>query len=225
MQLSPEVEFWLRIASILVPSGVALLVPLITYLWLTRRLASYQTELSKELEDYKKDISRDLETHKLQLQANFQMRFYEFQTRYSLLHQKRAEAIEKLFELLAKVQNDLQIWASWERISHRETIEEFYVKTQDHFQNLVDFYDEKRIYFDEDIGTAVLNMVGTTQMLLDSHGSIENLRKSFPDWAESMKGNAHKIINQHIHPVMNQLVSRFKQILSADSPIAHIEKQ
>jgi uncharacterized membrane-anchored protein YhcB (DUF1043 family) len=82
-----------EIAKIAVPSLVALIVPFVTYRWLTRRMADYQTILSKEIEDYKKDISKELENYKFQLQSDFQTKFYEFQTRYSLFHQKQAEVM------------------------------------------------------------------------------------------------------------------------------------
>lgn len=78
MQLSQEVEVWLRLASVAVPSIVALIVPVITYRLLMRKMANYQTQLSKDMadyqnqlskgiEDHKKDISKELELYKLQL--------------------------------------------------------------------------------------------------------------------------------------------------------------
>ena len=201
MQLSQEVEVWLRLASVAVPSIVALIVPVITYRLLMRKMADYQTQLSKDMadyqnqlskgiEDHKKGISKELELYKLQLQSSFQTKLYEFQTRYSLLHQKRAEAIEKLFGLLAKVQNDLQIWAYWGAVPRKETKEEFFLKTQEDFQNMIDYFDEKRIYFDEEIKNSLLQLVRVIQLILDSHNSIESASRSIPILADQIKNGS-----------------------------------
>ncbi len=98
-----------------------MVVQILLAYWLSRVTERHKRDLSKEIEDYKKVISKELEAYRIQLQAEFQTKFHEFQTRYSLLHQKRAEAIETLFALLAKVQNDLQVWAAWENLSRKET--------------------------------------------------------------------------------------------------------
>jgi hypothetical protein len=224
--ISPDkIDLLLRIGAFVVPSLVALIVPVITSLWLARRMATYQTRLNKDLEDYKKEISKDLELHKAQLHTAFQKQLYQFQTRYSLLHQKRAAAIETLFQLLAKVQNDLQIWAAWEFLPGKETIEEFMEKTHEDFQSLINFYDEKRIYFDEEIGNGVLNIVKTTRMLLDSHKNIERSKKAIPELAAQLKYQAGTIIDQNIHPVMNQLENRFRNLLSAEPASSELERK
>src|SRR5688572_21050686 len=92
-----DIDFWLKAG----PTLAAVIVPILTYLWIAKRIEVYKTDLSKKLE-----------THRSQLQADFQTRFYEFQTRYSWLHQRMAETIEKLYALLARVETDLQIWVS-----------------------------------------------------------------------------------------------------------------
>src|SRR5215813_13698714 len=125
MQLPPAADFWMRVAIIGVPALSAIFVTVVTYRF-GRRLAGHQKELNKELayfqsglqaslneklENHKSVLTMKLDTHRHELQSDFQAGLYEFQTRDSLLHQKKAEAIEKLFALLARVQNDLKIWA------------------------------------------------------------------------------------------------------------------
>src|SRR5262245_60533391 len=101
MQIMRNWEFW-RIA---IPSLISLIVPFITYRLITRKMADYKLQLNKDLEGYKHE-----------LQSSFQTRFYEFQTRYSLLHQKKAEAIEKLYSLLVRVHKDLRTWVNSEAL-------------------------------------------------------------------------------------------------------------
>lgn len=220
MQLSPEVEFWLKVASILVPTLTALIVPFVIYHWITRKLVDHQARLSKEIEDHKISISKELEIYKFELQSTFQKRFYEFQTKYSLLHQKRAAHIEKLFELLAILQNDLQHLAYWDSLPRQESKEDFYKRTNEHFNKLIEFYDEKRIFFDEETGDGVRKIVGTTQHLLGSNSSIER-SIMFPTYlSDQMIENARNLMDENIHLVMKHLEKKFIHILSAEVPDA-----
>ncbi len=155
MQSTQTVNWFQLLAPSVITGLFVVLVQILLAFWLSRVTEGHKKALSKDIEDYKKSISKELEAYRIRLQGEFQTKFHEFQTRYSLLHQKRAEAIEILFALLVKVQNDLQVWAAWEKLSRKETRLESHIKTREDFQKLIDFYDEKRIYFDVPIGTCV----------------------------------------------------------------------
>ena len=220
-----DIDFWLKAG----PTLAAVIVPLLTYLWLARRMARYQTQLnkdierykidlSKELESYKANITKELESHKLQLQSAFQIKFYEFQTRYSLLHQQRAEAIVKLFKLLARVEMDLQNWANWDVLRRTDTKEEFYAKTQERFQEAIEFHDENRIYFDDEITKSVQSLVRTTELLFSNHYTIEVAANSHPALAEDLKQQARRIVEQNVIPIMKQLQGKIRILLSPEQP-------
>jgi hypothetical protein len=217
MQLPPNVEYWLRVAAIVVPATSTIVVALVTYLF-GRSMANRQKELNKDLENHKRDISKELENHRFHLQSDFQVRLHQFQTRFSWLHQRRAEAIEKLFELAARVQNDLYIWARWGNRPRKETIQEFLAITQEHFQNLIDFHDERRIYFDEETQKVVLIFVEVTRSILDSHESIEDNKDRVPELTNWMKNNAISLIHETIRPLMDGLEDKLKELLSAETP-------
>jgi hypothetical protein len=225
MQNAQNISWLAVLAPSLITGLFVVIVQILSAYWFSKKTEGYKKDLSKEIEDYKKGISKELESHKTQLQSDFQTTFYQFQTRYSLLHQKRAEAIEKLFGLLAKVQNDLQIWANWEARSHKETKEEFYSKTREHFQHFIEFHDEKRIYFDQEIQDGVSKIVKTTNLLLSGHDSIEFLSNSLPELASEMKDSARNIFDLAIHPVMEQLENKFKRLLAAELPNYQLERK
>lgn len=186
------------------------------FLILVQILSAYW--LSYVAEKNKRDINKELEDDRARLQAELQAKLHAFQTRYSLLHEKRALAIEELFSLLTRVQNDLQVWAAWDNLSRRETKAEFYFKTQDDFRKAVDFFDEKRIYFDEVVGVEVRRLVSVATMVFDSQESIESMNDRSPDFALQMKQTAKAIIDENIHPIMNRLEDRFKRLLDAEQP-------
>lgn len=211
LQLPPDIEMWLRILAVAIPAIVALITPLVTYRWLSRRLALYQGNLNKELEDYRKVITKELETHKkdlskelesyrIQLQSEFQTTLYEFQTKFSLLQQRKAEVLEKVFELLAKVYQDLQYWELYDGLSRkRMSREELYKKMCTDFDNFVDYFDHKRIYLDVDIRKGVLVIVDAMQMVL----SLQNLYGQSPP----------PMLMRNIHSLMNTLEVTFKKAL------------
>jgi hypothetical protein len=184
---------------------------------LSKEIEAYKIGLSKELENYKGDISKELEIHKLQLQSSFQTRFYEFQTRYGWLHQRKAEAIEELFRLAARVQNDLQIGISSSHDLRNQTEDEYYKEAEAHFQEMINFFDEKRIYFDKETSDAVLSIVEITRAVYDQHrGSVRHIKAS-PELELALKQTAASLID-HLHVFMDFLDYRFRKLLEAETP-------
>jgi len=184
-----------------------LIVPFLTYYL-----------VGKRMERYKVDISKELEIHKLQLQADFQTKFYEFQTRYSWIHQRRAEAIEKLYVMLARVEGDLVIWITSSHDLRNQTEDEHYRTAEGHFQELINFFDEKRIYFDQETIDAVLVMLQAARMIYDQHPKVQRTRELVPELARSLKQNAATLKDQNITPLMARLEIRFKKLLEAEMP-------
>src|SRR5262249_44602208 len=156
----------------------------------SKDIESYKIDLSKELEHYKAGISKELEIHKLQLQSDFQVRLHQFQTRFSWLHKSRAEAIEKLYELLARVEGDLNVWITSSHESRNQTEDEHYRTAEDHFQEMINFFDEKRIYFDQETIDAVLVMAEATRKIYDWHPEIQRTKGPAPQLASWLKQHA-----------------------------------
>ncbi|HEY0725866.1 MAG TPA: hypothetical protein VGD41_18100 [Pyrinomonadaceae bacterium] len=125
MQILQSVPWSAFLLSIAPP----ILVQLLVAYWLSKVSERNKIAVVNEIEDYKKEINKELEEHRARLQGDLQTRLYLFQTKFSLLHQKRAAAIEELFALLARVQNDLQVLAAWERVRQSQTKREFFFKT------------------------------------------------------------------------------------------------
>jgi hypothetical protein len=196
-------DFWLKAG----PTIAAVIVPLLTYLWLGQRMEKYKNELSKELEN-----------HKSKLQTDFQRRFYEFQTRDSWLHQRRAEAIEKLYSLLAKVEGDLNVWITSSHDLRNQTEDEHYRAAEGRFQEMINFFDEKRIYFDQETIDAVLVMVEATRKIYDEHFNVQWSRDRVPELASWLKQHATILKEHNISLVMALLEDNFRKLLEAEAP-------
>jgi hypothetical protein len=198
-----DIDFWLKAG----PTLAAVIVPILTYLWIAKRIEVYKTDLSKKLE-----------THRSQLQADFQTRFYEFQTRYSWLHQRRAETIEKLYALLARVETDLQIWVSSLHELCKQTEDEHYRTAEDHFQEMINFFDEKRIYFDEETSESFFEAVRATRVLYDHYTGVQWAEGSASEQAGWLKQRAAQLKEQNINPLMALLEDKFRKLLEAEDP-------
>jgi hypothetical protein len=226
MQSTQEVN-WL---AVLLPSIVTGLFGIVIYYFLARKiknyeatlsadLKSYDNSLNKRLEDYKKEIIKEIENYKVQLQFEFQTHFYQFQTRYSLLHQKKSEAYVKLFELLAKVQNDIKIWANWGVNRRFDTKQDFFKSMVTNLNNLTNFYDENRIFFNTEIREDVLKLVTLISRLHPDEGLLS------VDFNQIRNEPLNEIIVKNIEPIMGTIDSKIQNILAADSPTYQLLKK
>ncbi|MBO0726953.1 MAG: hypothetical protein J2P52_15220 [Blastocatellia bacterium] len=204
-----DVDFWLKTG----PTLAAVIIPILTYLWLARRIEGYKTDLSKKLE-----------IHRSQLQADFQTRFYEFQTRYSWLHQRGAKAIERLYALLARAETDLQIWVSSLHELRDQTDDEHYRTAEDHFQEMINFFDEKRIYFDEEISESFFEMARAIRVLYDHYTSVQWASGSASEQVGWLKQRAAQLKEQNISPLIALLDARFRRLLEAETPSHHLDR-
>jgi hypothetical protein len=198
-----DIDFWLKAG----PTLAAVIVPILTYLLLAKRIEVYKT-----------DLDRKLETHRSRLQADFQTRFYEFQTRHSWLHQRKAETIEKLYALLARVETDLQIWVSSLHELSNQTEDEQYKTAEDRFQEMINFFDEKKIYFDEETSESFFETVRATRVIYDHYTSVQWASGSASERAGWLKQRAAQLKEQNINPLMALLEDKFRKLLEAEDP-------
>lgn len=210
MQNSQEINWLAILAPSLIVALSAIIVQILLAYWLSRRTADYQKEISEKIEDYKKDINKEL---------------YKFQTRYSLLHQKKAEAIESLFALLVVVQIDMEVLTNWEGAERTETIKEFSAKTEKDLVDLCNYFDRKRIYFDDEVSTNVRKIIRFTDFLKWGLERDESFGSLHPEITASLESQARNLINQNINPAMKRLENYFKKLLSAEMPNNQLEKK
>jgi hypothetical protein len=204
-----DINFWLKAG----PTLAAVIVPILTYLRLARRIEGCKTDMSKKLE-----------THRSQLQADFQTMSHEFQTRYSWLQQRGTKAIEKLYALLARVDTDLQIWVNSLHESRNQTEDEHYRMAEDHFQEMINFFDEKRIYFDEEISESFFEMARATRVLYEHYTSVKWASGSASEQAGWLKQRAAQLKEQNINPLIALLDARFRRLLEAETPSYHLDR-
>jgi hypothetical protein len=177
----------------------------------------FKSYLSMDVERYKTTLLTDLESHKAKLKAVYDLKYLEFQTKFSLIHQKQAEAIENLYAYLAAVENDLLILSTWVIPSRRGSIDEFYAKTTKDVDELCDYFEKKRIYFNDDIVKNTISIVKLASFLKSGLNIDDSFANSHPEITDSLKQRALAITQQNIRPLMTKLEREFKEILSAET--------
>lgn len=118
---------------------------------LNQDLSSYELALNRKLEEYKHLLDKDLEQQKALFQSEIESRLYHFQTKFSSFHQRRADAIEQLYEAVSEFETDLEVWLFFDELSCPESKEEFFNKIKANKQSLTKLFDRKRIYFSHEL--------------------------------------------------------------------------
>lgn len=209
----------------------AIITAFLNNLFLARKLEDYksviQLAINKELSDYQRINNEKLESHKSILQSgiNKELSYYQkknseqleiHKVRFSALHQKRAEVVEELFGMIARLQNDLLNLEHWESLSKNKSKKEFFENINTNFKSFTYFFDQKRIYFDDEIRKSVIDLVSAVQQFLNNYETRDGLQEPLPRILEDgFKITVKQIVNKNINPTIQQIESKFKELLSA----------
>jgi hypothetical protein len=143
---------------------------------------------------------------------------FEFQTKFSLYHQKRADVIDDLYAKLSDTETILSQLVSLNQSYEGRTPEEQGCLADKAIVKLARLFDKKRIYLDEELCGQMDTIIGAMrEAQARFHVSQERPR---PDRADTqLWADAWKIVSQHVPPIKKALEQQFRQILSASPPI------
>lgn len=224
MQNSQTYAFWFEIAKILIPSLTALIVPFVAGWLIARRLENHKKEISKELEDYKKDISKEIESYKSQLQAQN----YEFQTKFSLFHEREAEAVLNLYQLITEIHSKFAMMRTFFRNSTfsplkaktrlaltGKTIAEHFAETELKCREFNQNFRKSRILLDEETCEKSLEIIN---LLVNCMNRFEDLLKNDSQNLKLQNADTLQIEAwlENLSNVEKHLREKFRQLLSAE---------
>ena len=89
---------------------------------------------------------------------------------------------------------------------------------------MINFFDEKRIYFDQETIDAVLVMAEATRKIYDWHPEIQRTKGPAPQLASWLKQHATILKEHNIGLVMALLEDKFRRILEAEMPMPAMER-
>src|SRR6476661_4381196 len=100
----------------------------------------------RQLEGYKATLQAELEQAKLQTQNDLQIKFFEYQTRFSTLHQRQADVIKELYGLLGQANEYILHMVS---PTFDPNNSDHVVTTTEKYNLLAECFVKNRIYLDE----------------------------------------------------------------------------
>lgn len=221
MLSSSATAFWLEIAKIFVPSLTALAVGF----WVARKVENHKNALSRELEDYKKGITKEIESYRFQLQTQF----YAFQTKYSLLHQREAEAILNLYQLITEISSKFALMRTYFRNSALapekaktrllvtgKTISAHFAETESKCQEFNQNFRKSRILLDEETCERSLEIIN---LLVNCMNRFEEMLKNESRAPQTQNADALQIEAwlENLSNVEKLLRAKFRLLLAAEN--------
>lgn len=137
-----EINWWQVIATIL---GSSVISALLAGLWFNNRTEKIKTELQRNL--------------------------YQYQTKFSLFHQREADAMAKLYEVLIDLGRIVDyVHHTFTDKGRKETTQKANAK----FYEYIDTYEKNRIYFDDDLCREIEEIKNLVIEMLDRYRHSNN---------------------------------------------------
>jgi len=175
----------------------------------------FEQGLARDIEKYKAHLDADLTQTKLRLESELQTKVFEFQTKFSLYHQKQVDVIEALYDLLSETELIVG------RLVHlippgdedKRSVTDRINEADEKCVALARFYRKNRIYLNDDICDKMDAILKTMRKSVGTFrvGQMEPRTVSTDTrmWAE-----AWKVMEEDFPPLKSALERQFRTILS-----------
>ena len=191
----------------------------------------FDNHVAKELELFKHDLQSQSETARIQFQTNLEARLFEFQTKFSLYHQKQAEIVAELYGHLMNVMAETALLTNPAGFSTEISLKTRKDNAATLYTNLFTFYTRHRIYFSGELDQkifSVISLMGDALREFDkAHrvgmgGGSEYMPDDTGGWE-----HAWTKISQETPPVMREVEDYFRSILEGkyDDSITHSQSK
>lgn len=175
---------------------------------------------ARGLESFKLDLQLESEKSKMQFQTTLQAQLFEFQTKFSLFHQKQAEIVAELYKLLSDVCAEISQLTAPLQFEDRTPLADKKKKVANSFNDLSTFFSRHRIYFSVQICEKVDAVLKHMRdALIDFDTAHTFGMQSSDTYKPDQTGlwvKAWKTLDKQIPPLMKELETYFKRILSGD---------
>ena len=186
-----EINWWQVIATIL---GSGVISALLTGLWLNVRTEKIKAELQRSL--------------------------YEFQTKFSWFHQKRAETIHDFFTIFLEIQYKV------EHFYYGNQSNEELNKLKGDFSDFITFYIKSSLYFEDELNQKIEKIRDSMSDMIDKY--IDAVYSKEDRNRVVNAGNrmidAHKQFRQQTFEDRNIIKNEFRKLLT-EFPNNQLEKK
>ena len=162
----------------------------------------------RELEEHKARLQGELERSKLRMQNDLQLKFFEYQTRFSLLHQRQAEVISDLYGMLGDTNEYIKHLVSPyfdpSNSKHAEL-------TQAKYNTLAECYVKNRIFLEEGTCNRIDEVMLKMRIAMTKSGIGQRPEpggRGIELWEEAWKSVSNKV-----PPILKELENQFRAFL------------
>ncbi len=190
----------------------------------------FKSYLSRDIEKYKIEFQSNLESHKAKLKAEYDVRQFEFQTRFSHYHQQKAQAIQELYILLTEAEDILQIATSLSKPppqneNENNEEEQLLNKMNNKCRDFHLCFVKNRIFLDEPTVELVRHIDDQITVAKNMYLRGVYAKDLSEDKKQERRWKANDIGSQEIPKVRKTLETQFRQLLSAEYPNYQIEEK
>lgn len=163
---------------------------------------------------FNRALDRDLVRYKNELMRQN----YEFRTRFSLMHEKRAEVISEFYSRMVDAVDHLRSLTAVLRKARKKSLDEQKEETLDNLREMKRFFRKHRIYFDESTADKIESLIGVITESFAEFGvaqpgeEIEHGPRSDPGMWQS----AYERVSKEVEPIKQELEDTFKDHLHVD---------
>ncbi|MEK6336690.1 MAG: hypothetical protein AABM67_17320 [Acidobacteriota bacterium] len=169
----------------------------------------FEQGLARDIEKYRAALQAELERSKLQMQNDLQIKLFEYQTKFSSLHQKQAEVIGELYGLLGDAKEYIvRLVDPTFNPADTAHIEATTAK----YRALAECFVKNRIYLEENTCDRIDELLRKWRvaMMKASIGQRpEPGGHGVEWWAE-----AHESVKSDVPPILKELETQFRAFLS-----------
>lgn len=178
----------------------------------------FEKALNKNLEKYKNDLKTELELTKAKLQNELDIKLFEYQTKFSLFHQKQATITAELYKKLYYSSNSIVDLTKPIQIGGQKDLNLKKKETAEILNDLINFFNENRIYFNEEICKKldeIIKVIRDALIEFDiAHNFGMNGSESYKKDDSELWLEAWKIINTKLPTINKELEKFLRDILT-----------
>lgn len=207
-------ETWQSI--LLAIGGNTALLAVLTYV----AKSLFEKVLTRDTKKFESDLKAKSDAEIERLKNQLQIRSIEHQVRFSRLHERRAETIAKLYGLLVEALWAAEIFLSPIGWVGEPSIKEKHTSAMNKLVDAFRYFDQHKIYFDEDLCESLEKLLRETRRLVIEFGvwvgfddaslSNDSVKQKQEAWLKNWQA-----IRNDIPEARRQLENKFRSILGS----------
>lgn len=199
---------------IYVVSGATLSIPAAA--WLAKKLVD--TRLNKELEQYKSELKKESDLDIEYIKSKLQSSIKEREITVTWLHQKRANAIEKLYSSMVELHDSVRIVLDVCSPKSPSDIRKYTKEAYDKIQSTYSIYLKTKIFLSRETCEKVEDVLNAFEdPLITYYGFLWNYDDHELHTLADVKERSWKDIRLKVLPAMEELESEFRTVLGVYS--------